>query len=351
VVTPPSQVPSYMQDLTSTSTVSIIPQYQSTIFSKTKLPVVRFAEHGTGYIYDVDARAQNETKQTGTTILRAYEAYFGDFGNSVVIRYLKNDNATIETFLGKIVPPANDNSGQFASLKGDFLPENILNFMMSPDGNSFDYALQTDNGLSGVYEKIDGTGEKQVFTTDLSEWLFDLKQGGLSATTKASSGIPGYSYIISNTGIFKKVIGEVNGLTTNMSPDSRQLLYNSADGNSIVTYIRQANGNSNKLSVSTLAEKCVWSKKSVLLYCAIPSYIPGGDYPDVWYQGLAHFQDSIWKIDTVSGNAVKINDLADLNIDAVLLTLDQNENFLFFKNNNDGTPWSLDLKPTAQKTK
>ena len=118
------------QDMSSTSSQSNIP-YQSTVFSKTKLPVVRFVEHGTGYVYDVDSRAQNETKQTGTTVLRTYEASFGNYGNSIIFRYVKNDNSTIETYLGNIIPPTDSNSGQFASVKGTFLPENISDLLVN----------------------------------------------------------------------------------------------------------------------------------------------------------------------------------------------------------------------------
>ena len=334
---------------TKNNTVNLAPadlSYRSTIFDKTTLPVVRFAEHGTGYIYDVDARAQNETKQTGTTIVRVMEAYFGNYGNNVIFRYVKNDNSTIETFLGKIISPVDGNTGQYASIKGDFLPENISNVVVSPDAKSFAYLISTNTGSSAITQAMDETNKTQIFSSSFDEWLLDWKDNILTATTKAASGIPSFVYQIGNTGIFQKIIGGIDGMTTNISPDGKSLLYNSSDSGKLSFFVRHSNGDSTKLNISTLPEKCVWSKKSIIAYCAVPNYLSdSGLYPDDWYQGTMHFNDSIFKVDTGLGTATKISDLDSRQIDAVNLLLDQNENFLLFKNNNDGTPWSLDLRP------
>jgi hypothetical protein len=345
--------PSYIVQDTATSSNSFasstsVSRYQSTILYQTKLPIVRFAERGTGYIYDIDARGKNEAKQTGTTIVRAYESYFGDNGNSIIFRYLKSDNNTIATFLGKIIPPASNTSGDFATIKGDFLPDDITNLVVSPDGKKFGYILPNQNGVAGIAVSSDGINKQQLFTSSFSEWLLDWKAGGLTATTKAASGIPGFVYNVKNTGIFEKIIGGIDGMTTNLSPDGKNLLYNTSSKGKVNLFIRHSNGDSSKMDIATLSEKCVWSKASVIIYCAVPAYFsPGETYPDSWYQGTAHFIDQIWKIDSSFGTAIKVSDLESKAIDAVDLQLDVNENFLIFRNNNDGTPWSLDLKKVS----
>lgn len=338
---------------TTTSATSVTPvvAYRSSIFDKTNLPVVRFAEHGTGYIYDVDARGQYETKQTGTTIVRVAQAYFGDNGNSVIFRYVKNDNSTIETYLGKIVPPADINSGQFATISGSFLPENISDLVMAPDGKSFGYIFPVIGGVSGLALNTDGTNKRQLFSSSFDEWLLDWKSGGLTATTKAADGVPGFVYLVQPAGAFQKIIGNVDGLTTNISPDGSSLLYDSSDGDKINTFIRHANGDSIKLTVSTLPEKCVWGKSSNVLYCAVPTFLPAStSYPDDWYQGVVHFQDQIWRVNVNTGVAVMVSDLDSKNIDVVNPILDSKENFLIFRNQNDDTPWSLDLRPNVSSS-
>ncbi|MEI6316681.1 MAG: hypothetical protein WCO65_03075 [bacterium] len=335
---------------TGTST-SVVQSNTTNPFLGDTLPIVRFAEHGTGYIYDVDVRGKNETKKTGTTIVRVAEAYFGDAGNSVIFRYLKNDNATIETYLGHIVPPALGTTGQFATIKGDFLPENIPSIVMSPDQTSFAYLFATNSGVSGISMSTNGLNKKQLFSSSFDEWTLDLKQSVLTATTKPAGDIPGYAYSVLSSGIFQKIIGGINGLTTNISPDGRLLLYATSGKNNIGLFLQHQNGDSTKLSIATLPEKCVWNKSSTTIYCAVPISLDTSlTYPDAWYQGLTSFYDGIWKIDANSGATTQLTDLNSKAIDIENLILDQSGNFLIFENKNDGTLWSYDLRPvSAQK--
>ena len=333
-----------------TATTTVAPSTNNNLsIMKSDAPVIRFAERGTGYIYDVDAHGKNETKRTGTTIVRVAEAYFGDNGNSVIFRYLKNDNSTIETYLGRIV--ASIDSTQFATVKGSFLPENISNLVMSPDGTSLAYLLGTKEGTGGISIKTDGSNKKQLFSSSFDEWLLDWKQGGLFATTKASGDISGYAYLVQDSGAFQKMIGEVNGLTTNVSPNGKLMLYDTSGKGKLNLFIRRQNGDSTKLDIKTLPEKCVWNRNSTAIYCAVPIAVsdPSVNYPDDWYLGLTHFNDTIWRVDAGTGNATQISDLEGKSIDATNLLIDQNDTFLFFINKNDGTPWSYDIRPAQEQ--
>ena len=72
-----------------------------------------------------------------------------------------------------------------------------------------------------------------------------------------------------------------------------------------------------------------------------------GQYPDSWYQGEVSFSDAIWKIDVASGNTTMVSDPASINseeVDGVRLSLDDNQNFLFFMNKKDSYLWELNLK-------
>ena len=128
-------------------------------------------------------------------------------------------------------------------------------------------------------------------------------------------------------------------------------MYDTSTKNKISLFIRHSNGDSTKLDIATLPEKCVWSKNSLTIYCAVPvSTELALSFPDDWYQGLTHFQDALWKVDVISGNATPISSLDYKLIDVVDPMLDPSENFIFFKNNNDGTPWSYDLRPVPTQT-
>jgi hypothetical protein len=85
-----------------------------------------------------------------------------------------------------------------------------------------------------------------------------------------------------------------------------------------------------------------------MLYCAVPKYVSGGKFPDTWYQGEISFSDDIWKINIESGSATKIADPISFNkgedVDAIKLSTDEGENYLFFVNKKDSYLWELNLK-------
>lgn len=314
------------------------------------LPKLRYAEKGTGYIYETDSAGENERKISSTILSRTAIAYFGTDGSTVAVRYVKTDNATVGTFLGTVNAPKDPDAGIAGTLVGTFLPDGIIDVAVSPDGKNIGYIVPTENGVVGMSSKMDGTGKKQLFLSQFGEWILDWKTGGLYATTKASAGIPGYMYKVSTTGTFQKVLGNIPGLTTTASPDGKMVLYGVGDSGTTAIHLRKLkDGTDVNTGLSGLPEKCVWASDSSAAYCGVPQYVPSAAYPDSWYQGLTHFTDAIWKIDPVTGVTTKLTTGSEGLIDATNLTLARNNSFLYFVNKTDGTLWSLDLV-AAQKT-
>ena len=307
-------------------------------------PEVRYAEKGTGYIYDIYADGTRETQVAGTVVARAAIAQFGAGGTTVAIRYVKPDNATVGTFLGTVTPPSTPDSGIAGTLAGTFLPDGIIDLAISPDGKSLAYVAPVQNGSIGMSMKMDGTGKKQLFLSPFSEWLIGWSAAGLSATTKAAADIAGYSYAISSTGMFHKVLGPVSGLTTLISPDGKSVLYGIGSAGTMSLHVRTIKGNADvNLGISTLPEKCVWAGDSSAIYCGVPQYVQSSPYPDAWYQGSVHFNDAIWKADPATGITTRLTTGSEGLVDATDLTLSADGSYLFVVNKTDGSLWSLDL--------
>jgi hypothetical protein len=97
----------------------------------------------------------------------------------------------------------------------------------------------------------------------------------------------------------------------------------------------------------TLAEKCIWSiQKRSTLYCAAPAEGIGNGEPDLWYKGMTHFTDRIWRFDTDTDFSDVLSDPKkdfNISIDAENLFLSPKEEYLFFQNKNDLTLWALKL--------
>ncbi len=300
---------------------------------------VEWVESATGHVFSLFMDKTEPEEMSNTTIPGIHDAHFDATGENVVLRYL-NENNSIETFLGHIT----------TELKGIFLPSNIYDISVSPKGDKFFYLFNpVADRTVGIISDFTGTKKSQVFDSVFSEWLSSfISEKSIQITTKASSDINGYSYSINpTTKSFTKLLGGVPGMTALASPDGKYIVYNQGSKNRMGLYLLDTKTNESKdLQLSGAPEKCVWSKDSLYVYCAVPKFLPNGEYPDVWYQGLVNFTDEIWKIN-ISNNffelVLKPSEITGKSLDIINMFTDADQKFLFFTNKTDSTLWSFDL--------
>lgn len=331
---------------------------------------VRYLDKATGNVFENRLDILEKKRISNTTIPKVYEAKWFAGGNSLVLQYTSDNTDTIKSLYAKLMPPnASSTLGtgvgteagvevgdglDLQELRGVFLPADAHELSIEPGqvGNERVFYLlpNTANGVSGYVANGDGSKPSLIFNSPLHEWLASWPdKETVTLTTKPSAGIPGFLYFLgSKSGSFKKILGEINGLTTLTKPDASQVLFSEASRSGIAFNVLDVKTGVRKaLFKTTLPEKCVWSKtKESTIYCAIPKLVPNNTYPDAWYQGVVSFNDMIWKIDTVSGAAEILMDpktFAAVEIDATNLTLDQKENYLIFTNKKDYTLWGLKL--------
>jgi len=313
------------------------------------MPALRYVDKVTGNVYETFADKIEERKFSTTIIPRIYEAYWGNKGESVVMRYLKTDGKTIETFAGNLPKEYLGADTTAANeIKGSFLPENIKDMSVSPDAGSVFYLFNVGDNMVGTTFNLTTNKKVQIFISPFTEWLSQWPNNKMiTFTTKPSSGLPGYMYAMDpNNKNLNKIFGKINGLTTLTSPDGKLVLYGN-DNLSLGIYHLDTKV-ANILGVKTLPEKCFWGKISDVVYCAVPKFIGAGQYPDAWYQGEVSFSDQIWKMDIKTGNATLILDPITTSvgeeIDGIKLALDDGENYLFFVNKKDSSLWEFGLK-------
>ncbi len=313
-----------------------------------KVTAIRYLEKSNAHIYDLFTDQKDAVIISNTTIPKIHEALFSPDGASVILRYL-NETGVIQSYSATVPPPPADDI--LGSLKGVFLPEEILWLDMSPDGTKIFSLSSFDGGIVGDLSGVAGDKKIELIKSPFSEWLPSfVNSKTVTLTTKASSNIPGYLYSL-NTGTKKmsRILGNIPGLTALMSPDEKHVLYAQTTASSITLSMYDTGTHETKdIGQNTLPEKCVWSKKGTTAYCAIPELWPNGTYPDDWYQGSVSFSDNIWQINIVGSifSLTQITTSADLggeSIDAVNLVLDQNEHHLGLINKKDGTLWSIKL--------
>lgn len=320
------------------------------------VPALRYVAKANGNIYQTFVDKIEERKFSTTIIPKIHEAFFGNSGESVIMRYLKLDDQTIETFVGTLPKEllGGDTIGN-NEVKGSFLPNNIKDISLSPDTSKMFYLFVSENNLVdnmiGTTLNFLNNKKVQVFDSPFTEWLSQWPNSNMiTLSTKPSANVPGYMYTIDSAGRnLTKILGDINGLTTLMSPNGKLILY--GDNNLSLNVYDIDTRNSNVLGVKTLPEKCLWKKggkASDVIYCAVPEFINSGQYPDSWYQGEVSFSDQLWKIDVKTGNATIIVDpitvVGGEEIDGIKLSLDESENYLFFVNKKDSFLWKFDLK-------
>ncbi len=317
--------------------------------------VIRYVVRGTSNIFDAFADTLETRRLSDTTIPRVHESFFADQGKTVFLRSLEANNQTIDTFIGKITEPivGGDSLPELSVLS---MPKNIVDLSISPDGQQILFMLQSGENLLGFTSDLEGKNQKRVFSSPFSGWLSQWTiPTKLIFTVKATGYATGYAYSTDlSKGDFTKVAGPISGLTTLASPDGKYLLIsrNTQSGPSLAIMNIETK-NTRNLGLQTLPEKCVWSKNSISVYCAVPAVIPAGKvYPDAWYQGTVSFTDSFWLIDAtgVYNNQMLFSPLSEggEDTDGVRLYVDATNRYLYFMNRDTQILWQYDLSPVAE---
>lgn len=312
-------------------------------------PALKYVERATGNIYQTFADKIDERKITTNIIPQVYEAYFGNKGESVVMRYLKGNTNTIESFVGALPKDIlGGDTTENTEIVGSFLPENISDLSISGDTQKMFYLFNSSNSVSGITADYLGDNKTQIFTSPFTEWLSLYPNSQtVTLTTKPSSNVPGYMYLLNpSKKNFVKVLGGINGLTTLTSPNGNLIAY--SDNKLSFKIYDISKSETISTGVKTLPEKCVWNNTNTYIYCAVPQFSATENLPDSWYQGETSFDDQIWTIDALTGNAIQTADLIKLSngemIDAVKLSVDEGENFLFLINKKNSSLWELSLR-------
>ena len=306
--------------------------------------VVRYIEKATGHIYEVELFSPQHNRISNTTIPVVYDAIWGNKNNSLVARYLKDDNQTVDTY--SLTVKATSTSTE-NTISGIAFPGGISDVSVF-DTNIF-YLQQGVNTSSGYISSFDGTKKKMIWNSDIKELLSQfVNTKTVALTTKPAQNVPGFLYFVdTTTGAVKKILGNISGLSTSVSPDATKVLY-LIEGNGDLMYLLDTTTKTSTVTTPTTSpEKCVWSKKDkTVIYCAVPRNPIGGDSLTLWYKGFQSFSDDIWKYDIKNNTASIVENLssdAGESIDVIKPILSDSEQYLVFMNKTDNSLWSLDL--------
>lgn len=325
---------------------------------KSKTFFARFIERGVGHIFETDLTTYFNTRISSETHLGVSEAFFANKGRSLIIRFTEEQDAlTIKTRSIALGPPtavaANTGAGEST---GDQalptpeempLPDHIPFMAVALDGaDKLFYLENSPTSARGTVATVKGFKPSSIFTSSFTEWLPEFPNENLvTLTTRPSEKIPGHFFFLDpKSQVLKKVIDNVNGLTTSTNRDGKFVLYSETkNGMPNLSVYDIAKQESRALPLNTLPEKCAWSTKNVTVaYCAIPQYFDPGKYPDQWYQGTVGFSDVVWKVNAKTGITEKVFAPSVFNapeMDMIDPVVSSDDTYLLFINKKTLTPW------------
>lgn len=313
---------------------------------------IRYVERATGHIYEYNPETKETRKITNTTIPKTEESLFVDDGKRVIMRYLGDNNQTVESYLG-VLPTGSVTD----KLSGGFLPENILSLAPSPDTKEIFYLTRTATGSVGNILNVVDLKERRIFESPFSEWLTYWGTEGITLQTKASSLFPGYAYLLKTNGNYTKVAGGLLGLTASkISPSALVLIGSNSSTQSGILSIHNTKNKSvvNVSNLTTFPEKCAWENEGLFLLCAAPrtpELVPS--LLDDWYKGKMFTADDFYFINTVSGTAEFFADINELTktkteLDVVQMQISTMNEYAVFLDKKTGTPWLMNLSKISE---
>ena len=309
---------------------------------------VRYIAKANGNIYQSESGDNEERKYSELVMPDIHEALVGNNGAAIIMRYLAPESEIIETFIRELPEEVlGADVSTEGKIAGNFLPQQVSDLSMTPDGSSIFYITKTNTGVSGITASAAGANKTQIFESTYSEWLTEWPQKDLvTLTTKPSANVLGYMYGINpNLKDFNKILGGIRGLTTRTSPNGKSVLF--ADETLKLSVFNRETGESKNLFVNTLPEKCAWGSSSEVVFCGIPQFVPFGSYPDDWYKGQNAFTDNIWQINTLTGETTMLvnpTKLVGESIDVIKPLVSQDGAYLYFINKKNSFLWELRLR-------
>jgi hypothetical protein len=228
-------------------------------------------------------------------------AIWNNNGNKIIYKYYNPDTKKRKIEMA-------DTKGENRQLIAEGLPYRKIDLILQPEADSICYFPHPDARVKG-----------KLFCKSLNG---EIK--------KEYGGRYGQDYLWSSDG---------NKILTSFTQEE--------SGNQIVLgVINKSGGDVKGLSMGTTVKKCVWSKNSIDVYCATLGGAPLAIMlPNAWDEQLFNSVDTFWKINTETGEKKRLVNLEDMTIamDSENLTLDVEENFLFFVNRKDRSLWRLKL--------
>lgn len=293
---------------------------------------IRYAEMGTGHVYEINLTESTETQVSITTVPETAKAVFSPNGESVaLIRY---DQTAEFVTIGKI------DSASKELLELSTLPSGAHNVAFRND-NTVYYTLQTDTHTVGRYYDIELMDSTEVFRVPVRDLLMRWGSGSNTffAATRPTPHLSGALYVLQN-GVLSSAGQSGKGLVG--FANNSAIVTSYLEEGDYVSYSDSAVGKKKQPDV-LIPEKCTFDAIAPTeLWCGIPNAAVDGQYIDQWYKGNTVSTDSLWSVKLNDQTSRRVLDIAketNREVDIINLVADSTGSYLAFINKRDQSLW------------
>jgi len=288
---------------------------------------IRYAEQGTGHIYEIDLSDSSEVRISNTTVPQVQDATFAADGSAVA---LQTYNRAARSVVGTIVD---------GGLTTQNLPPRAQNLHFLST-STITYTLSNQDGTTGYRYNLDSESQTIEYVVPFASVITHHTPAQTYVSNRHAPELEGALWAVDDRS-FRQVSANAFGFVTELGNAWYSLAFTEND-----TYQSRAvnldTGAVAQLPVSFIPEKCDWGSNT--LWCAAPFTPIAHTYLKEWYQGTVRANDVLWAINPATETAeLLVNPVDEINrqLDITNLTA-VTPNQLLFVNRHDNTLWLYD---------
>ncbi|OGG85574.1 hypothetical protein A2392_02250 [Candidatus Kaiserbacteria bacterium RIFOXYB1_FULL_46_14] len=301
---------------------------------------VRYAEKGTGHIYEINLTSGTEERIGGTTFANTAEAYFSGDGSEIIL-------VTIDGTDRKVVWRRSIDSAEPIAL-----PANSYDFAWNDDG-VLRYTVK-ESGVTVAYENRDGNPQ-ELWRTPLSDVRVFFNQSETFLVNNPAPRLSGGLYEVKDNTLVREA-GPEYAFTGMPDPTGQFLLYRYFDTENQTAVAKILDTYSNQETISALPavpEKCAFSPAKQRVWCASSFMLLWRDreYLNKWYRGEVSSPDSLWVSNynnfESASLVVDFSEEAGFDIDVVDMKVSDDGAMLLFRNKINDALWMYRLSEVS----
>lgn len=315
-----------LTQLTTRSVAGLGMVYRDTGSSTPPTYAIRYAETGTGHVYEIDLQTATESRLSGLTLAKTINAHFDPDGQAFVLTAERGNNTESKLYTIKGEPRERAE-----------LPTNSRNIEFI-DGGLLRYTVVEGSGTYAFEHDVENNTISELWYVPVTQIKVHWLPESALIINLPSSSLKGGLYEVNAEGM-ARIIEPKLSLSAVVNDDGSLVWYshhaNNSSGSLNVLLDRNTNATSS-VALPAIPEKCYLSASGEV--CAISTVLMANSPGDLnrWYRGEFTSSDLLWVGD--NSEARLLTDLEEsaghtLDVDSITPT-PNNDGFIFINKTN-----------------